>query len=55
MPKDDDPKMVTVTFRLSEKMDAKLREACSGLYAPRMSDLLRRGVELALKEMKEYE
>jgi Arc/MetJ-type ribon-helix-helix transcriptional regulator len=42
----------TVSFKLPKDLLAKLRAACRGQYAPKLSDVLRRGVELALRELE---
>jgi Arc/MetJ-type ribon-helix-helix transcriptional regulator len=41
-----------ISFKLPNELLVKLREACRGRYAPKLSDVLRRGVELALRELE---
>jgi Arc/MetJ-type ribon-helix-helix transcriptional regulator len=41
-----------ISFKLPKDLLVKLRAVCKGQYAPKLSDVLRRGAELALRELK---
>jgi hypothetical protein len=43
---------VPVSFKLHQELLAKLRSACEGLYAPTMTAIVERGIELALRELE---
>ena len=45
-------KKVAVSFKLHKELMDKLRAATQGLYAPTMTDIVERGIELALHELK---
>jgi len=45
-------KKVQIAFRLSASLISKLRSASKGHYAPTMTAILERGIELALKELE---
>lgn len=42
---------IPVSFKIDPKLAAKLRAASKGLYAPSMTAIVERGIELALREI----
>jgi Arc/MetJ-type ribon-helix-helix transcriptional regulator len=44
-----------ISFKLPKTLLVKLRAVCKGQYAPKLSDVLRRGAELALRELEKKE
>jgi hypothetical protein len=44
-----------ITVRISADLKARLHSASEGLYAPSQAEIVRRGIELALIELKKRE
>lgn len=43
---------IAVSLKINAELAAKLKAATSGLYAPTMTAIIERGIDLALRELE---